>query len=137
MRVPNLHAFRLAIVACSTAGEPDLAGSTAVVVPTRGAAHHLGRTFAAAGFSSGPARTLFDDVVVPAMLTRDDLYVHLNARWLGRSLCWRRMSARSFSTPPPPRRWPPPRRRRFNRVRPAEMMRFYDQLRRQGQSVDR
>jgi RecB family exonuclease len=139
VRVPDLHAFRRAIVACSTAGDHDLADSTAVVVPTRGAAHHLGRTFAASGIAPGPARTLFENVGVPAVLTRDELYQRLNVR-LAEPLRLlaayeREVILHSTAAGAVAAGTAPPFQLRPGLV--AEMMRFYDQLRRQGQSVDR
>jgi hypothetical protein len=62
-------------VACSTEGPSDLVRSTVVVVPTRGAAHHLHRTYAA----SGSGRTV-EGADAPALLTRDELYGLFNAR---------------------------------------------------------
>jgi RecB family exonuclease len=102
--------------------------STAVLVPTRGAAHHLRRRFAA------PA-----DVTTPALLTRDDLYNLLNAR-LPEPLallapCEREVILHSAAVQSVAAGTAPPFHLRPGLV--AEMMRFYDQLRRQGQSVDR
>ena len=129
MRVPDLHAFRRAIVSCSTHGDPDRLHSTAVVVPTRGAAHHLSRLFVASVLPS----------VTPAIVTREELYGLFNARLaepLGMLTSSERevilrtsaLSAAGAGVEPP---FP---------LRPglvAEMMRFYDQLRRQSQSIDR
>jgi RecB family exonuclease len=134
VRVPDLHAFRRAVVACSTEGPSDLVRSTVVVVPTRGAAHHLYRTYAA----SGSGRTV-EGADAPALLTRDELYGLFNARLaapLGFLTAYERevilhtaaVQAVGTGAAPP-----------FH-LRPglvAEMMRFYDLLRRQGQSVDR
>jgi RecB family exonuclease len=133
IRVPDLHAFRRAIVACSTQGDSDLVRSTAAVVPTRGAARHLARFYAASGFDVGSS------TAVPLIVTREELYGLFNARleeprgMLTSSereviLHTSAMSANDAGVEPP---FP---------LRPglvAEMMRFYDQLRRQGQSVDR
>jgi RecB family exonuclease/inactivated superfamily I helicase len=130
VRVPDLQAFRQAIVSCSTADDPLRIGSTAVVVPTRGAAHHLARLYVASGFS----RTS-----LPHIVTRDELYLLFNTRLREppdiltgseREVILRTaaMHAADSGAKPP-----------FH-LRPglvAEMMRFYDQLRRQGQSVDR
>ena len=71
MRVFDLHAFRQIIVSCSLQGDPAVVRSTAVVVPTRGASHHLSRLFQA---SAG------ERADVPAILTRDELYLSLNTR---------------------------------------------------------
>jgi RecB family exonuclease/inactivated superfamily I helicase len=130
VRVSDLHAFRQAIVSCSVQGDPGVVRSTAVVVPTRGAASYLQRLFLAAA----PGRS-----DIPAILTRDELYLFLNARLaepLGILTGSERevllqtsaMHAAANGAEPP------------FRLRPGlvgEMMRFYDQLRRQGQSVDR
>lgn len=148
MRVPDLNAFRRAIVACSIDGGPDPVRSTAVVVPTRGAAHHLQRTFAASAVATskvtsgkGNLALPFDTIstAAPAFLTRDELYSSLNARLpeplvllaaSEREVILRSAAAQAIAagTAPP------------FQLRPglvAEMLRFYDQLRRQGQSVDR
>jgi len=126
IRVPDLQAFRQAVVSCSTAGTASRIGSTAVVVPTRGAGHHLSR--------------LYDvQAAVPDIVTRDDLYQRLNARLaapLGiltgseREVILHTAALQTAGTGAKP-----PFQLRPGLV--AEMMRFYDQLRRQGQSVDR
>ena len=104
--------------------------STAVLVPTRGGASHLHRLFLA----RGPGQS-----DIPAILTRDELYLFFNAMLaepLGILTSSERevllqtsaMHAAAHGAAPP------------FQLRPglvAEMMRFYDQLRRQGQSVDR
>ncbi len=128
VRVPDLHAFRRALVACSTDGGSALVGSTAVVVPTRGAGHHLQRTFAESA-----------DVPTPALLTRDHLYYLLNAR-LPQPLvllaaCEREVILHAAAAEAIAAGRVPPFHLRPGLV--AEMMRFYDQLRRQGQGVDR
>ena len=124
VRVPGLHALRRAVTILASDGSSDLFPAAAVVVPTRGAAHQLRRAFSGA---------------VPDLVTRDELYDGFHARLAG-----------------PPRRLTPCEREVLLHasadeavatgavppfvVRPglvAEMLRFYDQLRRQGQSVDR
>jgi RecB family exonuclease len=124
VRVPGLHALRRAVTILSADAGNDLFPATAVVVPTRGAAHQLRRGF------SGAA---------PEVMTRDGLYDSLHTR-----------------LPKPPRRVTPSEREVILHasaveaaaagaeppfpIRPglvAEMMRFYDQLRRQEQTVDR
>jgi len=122
VRVPDLRAFRQSIARLTSEAPRDLFRSAAVVVPTRGAAHQL-----SASLSNAIA------------VTRDELYAGLNQR-----LATPRRELTSFerevllhssamdairSGAAPP----------FD-VRPglvAEMLRFYDQLRRQGQSVRR
>ena len=131
VRVPDLHAFRRAIVACSTEGRSELLRSTAVVVPTRGAARHLRRRFALADDSSAAA--------APVILTRDDLYSLLNARLAAPltllAACEREVILHSAAAGAIDAGTAPPFHLRAGLV--AEMMRFYDQLRRQGQAVDR
>jgi RecB family exonuclease len=119
VRVPDLHAFRRAIANLSFAGGPERLPARIVLVPTRGAARQLRRTMA-----REPA---------PSLATRDELYDLLHARLEG----------------------PPARLSAYDRdvimqaaaaqaatklLRPglvAEMLRFYDQLRRQARSVAR
>lgn len=134
--VPDLHDFRRTIaLLCAPSPEPAEAGHDTqmrriVIVPTRGAATTLTRTLEGRGI---PATGL------PAMLTRDELYDALHARLTD-----------------PPRRLTPFERDAMAqgaarvaardvgdlpfKVRPglvAEMLRFYDQLRRQSQQVKR
>jgi RecB family exonuclease len=130
VRVPELHAFRAAIAALVGVSDADAdSESTArqpppiVVVPTRGAARQLHSRIGVSGRA----------------LTRDELYDALHARLAD-----------------PPRRLTPLERdviaqaaarasaerhpRLAFRLRPglvAEMVRFYDQLRRQSQQVKR
>ncbi|MFN7918320.1 MAG: PD-(D/E)XK nuclease family protein [Vicinamibacterales bacterium] len=131
--MPDLHDFRRAIAAlCGTALEPAAPGlpSRLVVVPTRAAGDTLARTLTGFGLA---------DLALPACVTRDRLYDELH----------RRLAA-------PPRRLSPFERDAMAQaaareaaraaehlpfqVRPglvAELMRFYDQLRRQSQQVRR
>src|SRR6185436_3617471 len=126
VRVPDLRAFRRTVRLLSSEAPQDLFRTTAVVVPTRSAANQL------AG-DAGPGRAAL------RAYTRDELYGELNDRLAAP----RRMltpvdrevllqssaiDAISGGQAPP-----------FV-VRPglvAEMLRFYDQLRRQGQTVAR
>ena len=124
VRVPDLHAFRHAITQLCRRG-PTIQAPL-VVVPTRGAAQHLQRTLAAAAASA-------------TLVTRDELYDHLHARLTN-----------------PPHRLGPLERDVIAQaaaraaaaaggelsfqLRPgliAEMLRFYDHLRRQSQQVNR
>ncbi len=121
VRVPDLRVFRRAVSLLSSDAPRDLFRSTAVVVPTRGAARHL------------PAASQVEHV------TRDELYDRLNARLEAprRVLApvEREVLLRSSAHEAIASGHAPP----FD-VRPglvAEMLRFYDQLRRQGQSVNR
>jgi len=133
VRVPDLHDFRRAIAAlCAVPAPSDGSGypSRFVIVPTRGAATTLARTLTGHGLSE-------EDL--PAIVTRDQLYDALYAR-----------------LPEPPRRLTGFERDAMAqaaareasdaagdlpfKVRPglvAEMLRFYDQLRRQSQQVKR
>jgi RecB family exonuclease len=118
VRVSDLHAFRRAIIDLCGSDEGGTA-SRLVIVPTAGAARQLRRTMGSPG----------------EFVTRDELYDRLCGR-LGappRRLTASerdvmiRASARAASAGPHP-------------LRPglvAEMLRFYDQLRRQGRAVGR
>ncbi len=135
VRVADLHAFRRA-VAILASGAPDdvsLARSRLVVVPTRGAALQLRRTIERAAPASGV------EGVRPDFATRDELYDRFCARLpepprrltaFAREVMMRAaaLEAAASGAPAP-----------FH-LRPglvAEVVRFYDQLRRQGQSVAR
>jgi len=125
VRVPDLQAFRRTVALLSSTAPQDLFRSTAVVVPTRGAAHQLARTI------GDPERV--------ALLTREELYASLNARLSEPrrilTSCEREVMLHSAADEAIAAGQAPP----FD-IRPglvAEMMRFYDQLRRQGQSVQR
>ena len=133
IRVADLHAFRRAVAILSL-GSPDAAAlgpSRVVVVPTRGAALQLRRAMESTTFAG--------DAVLPDFITREQLYDRLHAR-----------------LPAPPRRLTTFEREVMMRaaageaaaggapapfhLRPglvAEVVRFYDQLRRQRQSVSR
>ena len=124
VRVPDLHAFRHAIVGLSLSGDAQRRLSRVVLVPTDGAARQLTRTVRS-------ERS-------PALVTREGFYEGLHARL----------------------DHPPPRLTAYDRdvmmqsaarealatlgldrsVRPgllAEMLRFYDQLRRQARNIAR
>ena len=117
LRVPNLHAFRNVIRSQVSEPSPD----RLVLVPTRGAAHQLARSF-----SSGSAVNC---------VTRDGFYDASQARLSNapsRLSPFEResmMQAAAASAEDPP-----------FQIRPGligEMLHFYDQLRRQSQSVKR
>ena len=122
IRVPDLHASRHVVTALSLAGAPARIASRAVLVPTRGAARQLRRTL-----GNAPA--------VPALLTRDEFYDALHTRLAD-----------------PPRQLSAYERdvivqaaARVTaiedfRLRPGlvvEVLRFYDQLRRQARNITR
>src|SRR5262249_32665831 len=125
VRVPDLRALRQSIARLTSEAPRDLFRSAVVIVPTRGAGHQLALSL------SNEANA---DIV-----TRDELSGAWNARlapprrvWtsLEREVLLRSAAIDAFrsGTAPP-----------FD-LRPgliAEMLRFYDQLRRQGQSVHR
>jgi RecB family exonuclease len=124
VRVPGLHALRRAVTILAADASNDLFPAAAIVVPTRGAAHQLRRTFHGAA---------------PELVTRDELYDSFHARLaapLRRLMpCEREVLLHASADEAVATGVAPP----FD-VRPglvAEMLRFYDQLRRQGQSVDR
>jgi ATP-dependent helicase/nuclease subunit B len=112
-------------------GPPSLAASTAIVVPSREAAAALGRTLAGLSTGNGPAS--------PGPLTREELYDFLHAglsprpRRLG--ACDREVIVRASAAAATAAGSQPPFTLRPGLV--AEMLRFYDQLKRQSQSVDR
>jgi len=124
VRVPNLQAFRRAIVALSTL-DPSKGSALLVLVPTGGAARQIKRTLA--------GRPL------PELVTRDTFYDRLHARLDNKPL---RLSAydRDVIMQSAARHGAEMFDLGGLRLRPgliAEMLRFYDQLRRQGRSVTR
>ncbi len=131
LRVPDLTDFRRTICALCSGTSLGAADARAVVVPTRAAAAQLGRTMVDLNGTKAPDG--------PLLLTRDQLYDELHARLAS-----------------PPRRLTPLERDTIAQaaahavarvgaplpfqIRPglvAEMVRFYDQLRRQSQRVER
>jgi ATP-dependent helicase/nuclease subunit B len=121
VRVPDLQAFRAAIV--QLAGESRIAKpDTLIVVPTRSAAAQLARSLPAA-----------------VCVTRDELYAALHARLADAS---RRLTAieRDVLAQAAARAVVSAGEELSFQVRPGlvgELLRFYDQLRRQGQQVAR
>jgi RecB family exonuclease len=124
VRVPDLHALRRAVTVLASDSPHDLFPSAAIVVPTRGAAHQLRRAL------RGGSQEL---------VTRDGLYDTFHARLAAppRRLapCEREVMLHAAAVGAVAAGAVPPFEVRPGLV--AEMMRFYDQLRRQGQSVDR
>ena len=119
MRVPDLHAFRRVIVSLCTAAD-----SPVVVVPTRSAARQLKRTLAGA-----PAE----------LVTRDQLYDVLEARLENAPPRLTRLARDAVAQAAAAEAASAIRDLAFT-LRPglvAEMLRFYDQLRRQSQQVKR
>ena len=134
VRVPDLRAFRRTSALLSSSVPQDLFRSIAVVVPTRGAARQFARLLSDP--DRDPKRVALHLGNV-ALVTRDELYANLNARLAEprRMLtsCEREVMLHAAADEAIASGQAPP----FG-VRPglvAEMMRFYDQLRRQGQSV--
>ncbi|HEY3045638.1 MAG TPA: hypothetical protein VGJ39_16520, partial [Vicinamibacterales bacterium] len=124
VRVPDLRAFRCAIAGLSLAGDPERLVSRVVLVPTVVAARQLRRTL--------------NSERVPALATREEFYDGLYARLDNPPLrltpfdrdVMLQSAAREASLAPGPGR----------SLRPgllAEMLRFYDQLRRQARNVAR
>src|SRR5581483_2166644 len=137
VRVADLHAWRRIVSALSPgdSAEPAdrLRPPTLVIVPTRGAARQLTRTILQTAEPSVRAR------VVPGFVTRDDLYDRLAERLHDRP---RRLSpfereaiVRVAAARTSEEGLSPPFQLRPRLI--AEIVRFYDQLRRQNQSVDR
>ena len=133
VRVPDLHAFRHTIAALALDDDVDVIRARAVVVPTRGARRQLRRTLEDHGLQRGRV------IVLPEIVTRGRLYDCLHER-----------------LPDPPLRLNPFERDAIAQasaqeaaacgptpsfqLRPgliAEMLRFYDHLRRQAQPVNR
>ncbi|HUK36336.1 MAG TPA: hypothetical protein VLV86_20610, partial [Vicinamibacterales bacterium] len=129
VRVPDLHAFRHAIALLASQVPHDLFHAGAVIVPTRGAAHQLGLTVS----------TRLGRSVSTELLTRDELYVSMNGRLTSpRQLlapCEREVQLHVAAIRAIASGQSPPFELRPGLI--AEMLRFYDQLRRQGQSVQR
>ena len=127
VRVHDLHAFRRVIAAlCQRDGQGD--GPRAVVVPTRAAARTLAHGLTASGLSD-----------LPPLLTRDQLYDTLHQRLRGgpRRLTTfeRDAMAQASATEAASEGAALPFQIRPGLV--AEMLRFYDHLRRQSQQVSR
>jgi RecB family exonuclease len=119
VRVPDLHVFRCVIAAlCPSAG--------LVVVPSRSAARQLRRTLGAPSAASD-------------LVTREELYDRLHARLpraLARLTTFARDALAQAAAADAARAVPGlPFRLRPGLV--GEMLRFYDQLRRQSQKVER
>ncbi len=128
VRVPDLHDFRRVIA--HLVREPAAPSSRVVVVPTRGAAQALVRTLDGLGVGAA---------VHPILASRDDLYDVLHARL---STPVRRLGAaeREALAQAATREAELAVADLAFRVRPGlvtELVRFYDQLRRQSQSVKR
>jgi len=125
VRVPYLHAFRRTIVLLTSETPRDLFHSTAVIVPTRGAASQL-----SASLGGTPQLHI---------VTRDELYGDLNGRLAKPprrlTACEREVLLHAASTQAIAVGQAPPFDLRPGLI--AEMLRFYDQLRRQRQSVRR
>lgn len=130
VRVPHLPAFRDVTAALAVGGGLAATRARIVLVPTRGAARQLRATI--------ENRAAQPVVVLPDFATRDQLYDLLHARLadpprrlspFDREAMMRAAARAAAAGAPPP--FP---------LRPglvAEIVRFYDQLRRQGQSVAR
>ena len=135
VRVPDLHAFRLVVASLSVSQDPDRARAHAIIVPTRGAAR-----LAAPAAGQHPA--------LPRLVTREEFYDILYERLTDpppRLTAYARdammqSAAREASTTLGEASTPRTEVRSPVRLRPrlvAEMLRFYDQLRRQGRNVTR
>ncbi len=124
VRVPDLQTFRRLTTRLALAEDPP-AGARLVVVPNRSAARQLRRTH--------------PDAPWPDLVTRDQFYDRLQSRLSpppGRLTPYAREAAiRAASRVAAESGVEPPFALRPGLV--AEMLRFYDQLRRQRQSVDR
>jgi RecB family exonuclease len=131
VRVPDLQTFRRALVALADAVPSDRLSDAAIVVPTQAAARVLRRTMAN-GSSRGASAT-------PKLLTREQLYDTLHGRLSDPP---RRLTAferdammQAAAIPAAAEVGNLPFQLRPGLV--AEILRFYDQLRRQSQQVRR
>jgi RecB family exonuclease len=133
LKVRTLQQFRRVITSSALEGGFDLVRATGVIVPTRSAAAELRRSLERAALRGGGA------IVLPDLLTRDEWYARMRA-----------------SLPDPPRLLSALERQVIMaaaaeeavrggmeppfRLRPgltAEMLAFYDELRRRDQTVSR
>jgi RecB family exonuclease len=129
VRVPDLQAFRSAIAVLNAGSRTGAAISRAVIVPTRGAAAQLRATLA----------RLTPGEPHPLLLTREELYDVLHARLLDPPRRLDLFERDSLAQAAAHHAAGEVRDLPF-KVRPglvAEILRFYDQLRRQGQQVKR
>lgn len=132
VRVPDLHSFRQAIVSLAMDGSVDAVRDRLIVVPTRAAGAHLLRTI------EDHALTSDDAVVLPELATPSELVSRLAERLPRRRVALTdaerevllgvacRQAAEAGTTPP-------------FRLRPglvAEILRFYDTLERNQNSID-
>ena len=133
VRVPDLHAFRHTIAALALDDGIDVVRSRAVVVPTRGAARQIRRTLDDLGLQRAGV------LVLPEIVTREQLYDRLHARLPDPPLRlnpFERDAVAQSAAREAAARGPAP----SFQLRPgliAEILRFYDHLRRQSQQVDR
>lgn len=143
VRVPDLHTFRHLVAALALDSHVDRAGSwarsRAIVVPTQSAGRHLTRTL------EDHAKQGVRAQVLPAIVTREQLYDLLHTRLpnppprlsaferdaMAQASAQEASKELGFATNRPA----PPFQLRPRLV--AEMLRFYDHLRRQSQQVDR
>ena len=136
VRVPDLTLFRRALVNLLPDDRAALADAV-IVVPTRGAARQLRALVDASHRSGNPAAGTSDSA--PAIITRDQLYDELHARFsrpTRRLSSVERDSIAQASATAAVQSVPA----LTFRIRPGlvvELLRFYDQLRRQGQTVQR
>ena len=132
VRVPDLRAFRDAAAALACDGDPFAARDRLVVVPTRAAAAHLARAVETRAL---PARGA---VVLPDIVTRDELYDRLAARLPERPRMLNEFERETLLGVSCRAAEAAGARAPF-RLRPAlvaEILAFYDSLRRNEQDVD-
>jgi hypothetical protein len=148
VRVPDLHAFRHAVVGLSLAGDPNRLLSRVVLVPTDGAARQLRRSLRSEPMPTLATREEFYDALharldsPPRRLTAYDRDVIVQAAALEASTLLSPVPSLSTVRPGSPSTLSLPNGSRDGgtRLRPglvAEMLRFYDQLRRQARNVAR
>ena len=135
LRVPDLQTFQRAIAGCVRAGVVAARG-TAIVVPSRAAAEELRRTLEQRALFDG-ASTASRALVLPDLVTRDELYARLHARLpdappllsgFEREVLFRRAARQAAAAGDEPP----------FQVRPAlvaQMLALYDELRRNGRTV--
>ena len=143
VRVSDLHAFRRAILSLSNPEpstknpEPEIRNPEPIVlVPTRSAARQLELTFVGADRRLGRGA---DTHVLPCPMTRDELYEHLRTK-LSNPPRWLMAIERDVIAQAAALATASSGIEISFELRPglvAEMLRFYDQLRRQSQQVSR
>jgi hypothetical protein len=134
VRVPDLQTMHAVVAGIATEGDPLAASKRAVVVPTRGAGEFFRRTLETLLLERGSQRVC----VLPAFLTRGDLYARLHDRLPGlprlltefeREVLFRRAARIATESGAPA-----PFSLRAGLI--VAILAFYDELRRRDRTVD-